>query len=185
MSVEQPIAKQIVTRPCGGRDHRRSCGVLALLVGLIVGCAPRQEVRQPAARTAQSPVQIEREVFDRVNDYRRSRGLAALERDGKMNQLAREHSRRMAARGNLSHRGSGGRFRSLQAAPTSLISFAENVAYNFGHAKPGEVAVQGWLRSQGHHRNILRANDRLTGIGVAEASDGSWYLTQLFGQRQR
>lgn len=185
MSVEHPIAKQFVSRPGRDRWHWWRCGALALLVSLGVGCAPRQELRQPAARTAQSPDQIEREVFIRVNDYRRSRGVEALVLDGKMNQLAREHSRRMASRGDLSHRGSGGRFRKLQAGPTSLISFAENVAFNFGHARPGEVAVQGWLRSPGHHRNILRPNDRLTGIGVAEARDGSWYLTQLFGQQQR
>ena len=98
-----------------------------------------------------------------------------------MDRLAQEHSDRMAKRGKLDHRGSSWRFRRLQRPPTALISFAENVASNLGHERPGEVAMQGWLRSPGHHRNILRADDRLTGVGVAQAGDGSWYLTQVFG----
>jgi uncharacterized protein YkwD len=182
MSVEPSIAKQIVS--CRGPLCR--LGAVAIFASLLAGCASQHEAetRLPAARTSQSPEQIEREVYGRVNAYRRSRGLPALAEVGKMNQLAREHSRWMASRGNLSHRGSGARFRKLQREPTSLVSFAENVAYNFGHARPGEVAVEGWLRSPGHHRNILRADDRLSGIGVAMAPDGSCYLTQIFGRGQ-
>jgi uncharacterized protein YkwD len=182
MGVQPSIAKQIVSR----RRPLWRLGAVAVFASLLAACASthKHESRQPAARTSQSPEQIEQEVYGRVNAYRRSRGLAVLDRDGKMNQLAREHSRSMASRAKLGHRGSSRRFRRLQGQPTSLVSFAENVAYNFGHARPGEVAVEGWLRSPGHHRNILRPDDRLTGIGVAMARDGSWYLTQLFGRRE-
>jgi uncharacterized protein YkwD len=128
--------------------------------------------------------QAEREVYGRVNSYRRSRGLPALALDRKMSQLAREHSRWMASRKNLTHRGSSRRFRKLQGDPTDLVSFAENVAYNLGHSNPAQVAVQGWLRSPGHHRNILRREDQLTGVGVAKARDGPWYFTQLHGTRR-
>ena len=100
-----------------------------------------------------------------------------------MSEQAREHSRWMARRGDLSHRGAERRFRKLQEDPTRLMSFAENVGYNFGHADPAGVAVAGWIRSQGHHANMTRRDDEITGIGVARAEDGSWYLTQLFGRR--
>ncbi len=148
----------------------------------------RREAATPATpvapqRVSLSPESVEREVCRRVNAYRRSRGLAVQGLDRKMSQLARDHSRWMASRKNLSHRGSDARFRNLQGEPVRLVSFAENVAYNLGHADPAGVAVDGWIRSSGHHRNMTRRNDQLTGVGVARAKDGSWYLTQLFGKR--
>lgn len=158
--------------------------VVGLLPSLGAGCQQRPDpTRISVVRSSQSREQIAAEVFRRVNDYRRSRGLPGLVREQVMDRLAQEHSERMARRGKLDHRGSGRRFRQLQRPPTALISFAENVAFNLGHERPGEVAVQGWLRSPGHHRNILRADDRLTGVGVAQAGDGSWYLTQVFGRQ--
>ncbi|MGI9242667.1 MAG: CAP domain-containing protein [Verrucomicrobiales bacterium] len=169
----------------GCRVHAQ---VIAIGISVWLGTACQQrDEREGAkvARSSQSPAQVEAEVFRRVNEYRRSRGLAALARDQEMDRSAQAHSERMARRGKLDHRGSGRRFRDLQREPTSLISFAENVAFNLRHERPGEVAVQGWLRSPGHHRNILRPDDRLTGIGVAQAADGSWYLTQLHGRRDR
>lgn len=136
-----------------------------------------------AARTSMSPEQAEREVYQRVNQYRRSRGLPEQALDARMSQLARDHSRRMASRGKLSHRGSDDRFSKLQGEPVQLISFAENVAFNLGHANPAEKAVDGWIGSSGHRRNMTRREDQLTGIGAAVAGDGSWYFTQLFGER--
>ena len=176
-----PIAKQIVTarRPC------RRVLLMGLAACVLLGCRARRESAAPApARIKQSPEQLEREVYGRVNAYRQSRGLPALAMDRKMRALAREHSRWMARRTNLTHRGSGARFRRLQGDPTSLVSFAENVAYNLGHANPARVAVDGWLRSPGHHQNIMRRDDQLTGVGVAQARDGSWYFTQLHGRRR-
>ena len=150
-----------------------------------------QESATPAAAPAMSPGRVtlspellEQEVYHRVNAYRRSRGLSQQALDPRMSELAREHSRWMASsRGQLSHRGSEKRFRKLQSEPVMLVSFAENVAYNLGHADPAGVAVNGWIRSSGHHRNMTRRDDQLTGIGAARAKDGSWYFTQLFGER--
>ena len=126
---------------------------------------------------------MERAVFGRVNAYRRSLGLTGQSLDREMSKLAREHSRWMASRRKLSHRGAGRRFRDLQGEPVGLLSFAENVAFNFGQADPARVAVDGWVGSAGHQRNMTRREDQLTGVGVAQAKDGSWYLTQLFGRR--
>lgn len=99
-----------------------------------------------------------------------------------MSQLAREHSQWMASRRTMSHRGADGRFRKLQ--PAGMVAFAENVAYNLNHPDPAQTAVQGWIGSPGHHRNMIGADYRLTGVGVARAKDGSWYFTQLFGRRK-
>ena len=159
--------------------------LLAVLACLLCNsCGGRRsKTLPPAARVSMSPEDMERAVFGRVNAYRRSQGLAGQGLDPRMSELAREHSRWMASRKMLSHRGSGRRFRDLQGEPVGLVSFAENVAVNFGHADPVGVAVDGWVRSAGHQRNMTRRDDQLTGVGVAQAKDGSWYLTQLFGRR--
>ena len=57
-------------------------------------------------------------------------------------------------------------------------SAAENVAYN-NYSDPATAAVEGWIASEGHRRNIEGHFD-LTGIGVFRNEKGTYYLTQLF-----
>jgi hypothetical protein len=51
---------------------------------------------------------------------------------------------------------------------------------HFNYDDPVEVAVDGWMKSAGHRRNILEPRYRQTGFGVAIAGDGAIYFTQLF-----
>jgi uncharacterized protein YkwD len=64
----------------------------------------------------------------------------------------------------------------------SRPSLAENLHRSFGYNDPAAVAVDGWLKSPGHRRNLLNPNFRLTGIGVARARDGTWYAAQIFAR---
>ena len=57
-----------------------------------------------------------------------------------------------------------------------LRASGENVAS--GHMSATEV-VEGWLNSPGHRRNIEGIFSH-TGIGLARASDGHIYFTQIF-----
>jgi len=41
------------------------------------------------------------------------------------------------------------------------------------------VAVEGWIQSPGHRKNLL-SNQTLCGIGVYVNAAGAYYLTQLF-----
>lgn len=56
---------------------------------------------------------------------------------------------------------------------------AENVAMNHGLGDVGKVAVDGWIQSPGHRKNMVGGFNYM-GIGVAQAANGAWYLTQLF-----
>ena len=56
---------------------------------------------------------------------------------------------------------------------------AENVAFNQNARAPAAEAVEGWLASRGHRKNI-EGPYALTGVGVATAATGEVYLTQLF-----
>lgn len=67
----------------------------------------------------------------------------------------------------------------VQAIAIPYRAAAENVAYNRGYTDPVAKAVEGWLNSSGHRRNI-EGNYNLTGIGVAKNSQGAYYFTQIF-----
>jgi len=55
-------------------------------------------------------------------------------------------------------------------------SMAENVALGQTTA---QEAVDSWLSSEGHKQNI-EGSYNLTGVGVAQGSDGDLYFTQIF-----
>lgn len=123
---------------------------------------------------------IEQAVFDQINAHRQSIGLEPLVSNPAVVAQAREHSQRMAAVSQLSHDGFENRVEAI-ASTLSYRSAGENVASNQGFADPAARAVQGWLNSPGHRQNI-EGNFDVTGIGVTQAGDGTYYLTQIFIQ---
>lgn len=120
---------------------------------------------------------MEQSAFNKVNEYRASKGLAALTWSANIANISREHSVDMAAISTLSHDGFDARAATLQAS--GAISVGENVAYNAGFADPASTAVTGWINSPGHEANMV-GNYTKTGMGVAISSNGSYYFTQIF-----
>jgi len=122
---------------------------------------------------------IERAVFDRINQYRQRRNLVPLTWDNSITNQARIHSQNMASGAvPFSHNGFQQRVQEI-AKVIPYRGAAENVAYNQGYTDPAANAVQGWLNSSGHQRNIV-GNYNLTGVGVARNSRGEYYFTQIF-----
>ncbi|OWY64987.1 secretion protein [cyanobacterium TDX16] len=122
---------------------------------------------------------IERAIFNRINQYRQGRGLAALTWDNSISNQARIHSQNMASGAvPFSHNGFQQRVQEISKV-IPYAGAAENVAYNQGYADPAANAVQGWLNSSGHQRNIVGSYN-LTGVGVARNSQGKYYFTQIF-----
>lgn len=104
--------------------------------------------------------------------------------DAQISAQARAHSQAMAnGRIPFSHNGFEQRIKAIaRAVPYS--GAAENVSYSQGYRDPAAVAVNGWLKSPGHLKNIegkYGANG-LTGIGVAKNAKGEVYFTQIFIQ---
>lgn len=126
---------------------------------------------------------LERRAFDLVNSERRERGEAPLVWDEGLSQMARAHSADMARSQNLDHRGPDGRDMAERARAMGIRGWrvlGENIAYNQGFNDPSGFAVQRWMGSSKHRDNILNGQFTRTGIGVARASDGSIYFTQVF-----
>lgn len=130
-----------------------------------------------AASTNFKTSELEKSVFEQINEYRASRRLPKLNLDAKISKQARIHSQNMA-RGKVpfSHKGFEKR---VNIIPIRYQSAAENVAFNQGYDNPAAEAVRGWIKSPGHLVN-LKGNYNLTGIGVAANQDGEVYLTQIF-----
>jgi uncharacterized protein YkwD len=123
------------------------------------------------------PELLARKALDLTNRYRASKGLTPCRWHEGIARIAADHASHMASgRATFSHDGFDER---VKAFPLVHRSAAENLAYNKGVSNVAETAVDGWIKSPGHEKN-LRGAFNLCGIGVAQASDGSFYLTQLF-----
>jgi uncharacterized protein YkwD len=102
-----------------------------------------------------------------------------------LTQAAQEHSEHMAATGCFSHDTTGATPCS-DATPCERIAGAgypwsmvgENIS--FGAATAAE-AMQDWLASDLHCRNIMEPGFQHFGAGVAPSPSGRLYFTQTFG----
>ncbi len=125
---------------------------------------------------------LEREIEEAVNHERAERGLKPLRPNDALADVAREHSRDMAARGYFSHASPEGyeaRERALVAGIT-FVTVAENLLRSLGAEDPAQDAVRQWMRSRGHRKNILDPEHTETGVGIEIDDDGRLYFTQLF-----
>ncbi|MGL5135943.1 MAG: CAP domain-containing protein [Planktothrix sp.] len=144
---------------------------------------PLIEVKPILASTPSNIEQLELSVYQQVNEYRKSKNLPPLKLDPNISEQSRIHSYAMAnGQVAFGHGGSEARFQKIrQFAPWRAI--AENVAFNSGYSNPGKEAVEGWIESPGHQRNMV-GNFDLTGVGIVRNAKGEYYFTQIFVRKQ-
>ena len=120
----------------------------------------------------------EQRIVDLTNAARAQAGQPALVVSRRLARAARLHSANMAARGVMAHDLDGQSF-SDRIRQTGYVSRtgAENVAAS--QTTP-EEAVQSWLNSPGHRVNMLGGQFTQIGVGIATASNGAKYYTQVF-----
>jgi uncharacterized protein YkwD len=136
---------------------------------------------RPATGGGGSPAQSadENRVVEITNQERADAGCGPVKVNSKLATAARLHSQDQAEHNNMSHTGSDGSSpwqRSERAGYTNAIG--ENVAA--GYRTPAAV-MDGWMNSDGHRANILNCNAKSIGVGLAYASNGTPYWTQMFG----
>jgi uncharacterized protein YkwD len=164
--------------------------VLLMLTGGLVGCQsldtrnnlsslPASEIDNLALADPSSLANLEQAIHQQVNQYRQSRNLPPLKLNSQISQYARIHSEQMASGAVFfSHDGFEERVETI-GKTIPYKQAAENIAVNKGYADPVKIAVQGWIKSSGHRRNMEGQFD-LTGIGVAKNAAGEYYFTQIF-----
>ena len=111
------------------------------------------------------------------------KGLRQLSWNSKVADVARVHSGEMALYDYFSHKGLDGYLVDNRATDHGLDKWSaigENIAYLRGYDDPAEYAVERWMLSPSHKDNLLDSRWRETGIGLAVASDGTYFITQVF-----
>lgn len=145
----------------------------SLLLAATLGLAP---VATPAqARQAAPENTYQKQIFSATNKQRAQRDRVKLRHQRCVQGFAVRQALRMAREERLYHQDLG-----RVANRCGLSMAGENVAYGF---PSGRAAVRGWMRSDGHRRNILNGSYRLLGSGAAQSNDGTWYAAQVFGRR--
>ena len=125
----------------------------------------------------------EKKILELVNQERRKRRLNDLVWDSKLGNLARSYSSKMANENFFGHKDSKGKSlidRANDFNITNWTGLGENLYFCKGYDDPTEPALAGWLKSPGHRTNMLKNSWTSTGIGIAKASDGRIYVTQVF-----
>ncbi|MBM4760677.1 CAP-associated domain-containing protein [Bacillus sp. B15-48] len=122
---------------------------------------------------------FEHQLFDLTNATRMKHNVPILQWDNHAKNAARRHSKDMADNGFFSHTNLNGKspFDRMEAENIPFSVAGENLAYG---QTSSIFAHEGLMNSIGHRENILRADFRLVGIGVAFNLDSHPYYTQNF-----
>ena len=159
-----------------------------ILVGVIGGAkrspaAVRNVNASFASTSLGSANDVEARAFELMNGQRLANGLRSLQWDEEIIALARSHSQSMAEGKYFSHKDPSGGFVDSRAAKLGIFNWmaiGENIAFMKGYDDPASMAVEKWMQSTSHKKNILSGQWRDSAIGVAVADDGSIYFTQVF-----
>lgn len=140
------------------RSMRRLSWAKALLISLAVAGSPV---------AAASPAET---VLSAVNSARAKAGCQPLRLNARLTAAAQAHAKAMAEQNFFGHAGKdGSKFSSrIKRQGYSYRAAAENIAA--GH-RTAMQAVQGWLKSAGHRRNMLDCGMKETGIAVVYQPD--------------
>jgi len=141
-------------------SRRRRIGASLLISAALVAAAPRP------AEAATRPA--ERRFARMVNETRGTATLSPLRLNNRLSHVARRHSKRMAARGELYHSDLN------RLLGHGISSVGENVAMG-GSLQEMLVA---FMASPPHAQNILGTYSR-TGVGVYRGAGRLW-ITQIF-----
>ena len=129
----------------------------------------------------------ERSAFEQMNAERAAMGLSRLEWSDELADLARWHSHDMAERKYFSHRSKDGTTVDGRADVLGIggwRAIGGNIAFLRGYDDPVAMAIQNWLLSPSHRKNMLSGVWRESAIGVAVSDDGAVYFTQVFLTRK-
>lgn len=107
-----------------------------------------------------------------INAERKASGLHALKIDPKLNCAAQMHSEDVGPKNLCQHEGTDGSSPWDRAKKCGTSARAENIAC--GQRTP-RAAVDAWLNSEGHFKNMMSKNIQFIGVGVANN-----YWTNIF-----
>ena len=124
-------------------------------------------------------------LYRLLTAHRQQHNLPPLERNDQLARAAQSLSNHMAATGLFNHEADGRTYEQrMEAEGYDACSSAENILQNH-KGNPARIAksmMAQWTTSPDHNSDML-GDYAEVGIGVAVASDGRAYATQVFGTR--
>ena len=129
-----------------------------------VGLRPRSEV-------SAQPLQFDvSEGLAKLNQLRAKRGLAEFQIDPRLQEAAQRHANLMGVTGKYGHDiGRGTDFKTRIFSAGFNQSAGENIGVGYGSV---DEAIQGWLESPGHRKNMLKSRYTLAGLAYAFNTSG-------------
>lgn len=123
-----------------------------------------------------------RALLDAMNEARRAEGLATLEWDASLEEVAYARAANLVENGYFDHYAPDGEsaFSELSARGIRYRLAGENLARNnYPETKTVAAAFEGLMNSPGHRANILE--ERFSSVGVAAVRDGKmWIYVTVF-----
>lgn len=121
----------------------------------------------------------QQEVLNLVNQERAKVGAKPLTLNKELSNVATTKSQDMINKNYFDHTSPtyGSPFDMMKQFGISYRTAGENIA--MGQRTPAEV-MNSWMNSEGHRKNILNPNFTELGVGIAKASNGQLYWTQMF-----
>ena len=122
--------------------------------------------------------QDEQEVFDLINKSREDAGLAKLEIDDDLQNICRIKANEMVEKNYFSHDSPtyGSPFDMLKSNNIEYKVAGENIAGNTSNQK----AVEAWLGSENHKKNIINNSYNYTGIAAVDSEKYGKIYVQMF-----
>ena len=148
----------------------------------IVGiCSTSVLSEVPGARPPVSS-SVAADVVDLTNVERTGRGRARVRANPRLTRAAQIHAEQMARAGQLAHVLPDAAYPRaedrLAAADYRWQTYGENVALGQSSAA---AALDSWMHSRGHRKNILNPDFTELGAGYAIDRAGRPYYVQVFG----
>lgn len=121
-----------------------------------------------------SAAQMEKELFDLINDYRVANGSSALTWDAELSRIAEIKVQDMLDNNYRDHESP------TYGSPSEMLTYFGYEYYRMGEniatgAFSSEVALNTWIKSVKHNENMLDENYTNAGIGYIPVS-GVWVL---------
>jgi uncharacterized protein YkwD len=122
--------------------------------------------------------ELEAEMLRLINQERAANGLAPLEADPELTEVARRHSADMFSRGYFAHNTPENKspFDRIRESNVRFRTAGENLAL----APTVPIAHTGLMNSPGHRANILRPQFGRVGIGILDGGRRGLMVTQNF-----
>jgi uncharacterized protein YkwD len=178
----RPLAQRIprqttTTLPRGRNDEARPT---KSPTGEIAGFTDQDPVRVLGGENQYHHMpELASDVVRLTNAARTRNGCRALRTDSRLTRAARVHSMEMARSGRFTHESPDGSSPWDRMERAGYVNgAAENIGRGYATA---EEAVEGWLASRDHRRNILNCEFTAIGVGVVSGPGGPWW-TQDFGR---